>query len=78
LIAGATGTLGRAFVRICASRGLDTVILSRRQMDIADPASVQAALDRFRPWAVVNAAGYVRVVRDRHWVCSEVSRSPYR
>jgi dTDP-4-dehydrorhamnose reductase len=65
LIAGATGTLGRAFARICAARGLDTVILSRRQMDIADPASVEAALDRCRPWAVVNAAGYVRV-EDAH------------
>jgi len=30
-------------------------------MDIADPASVEAALDGLRPWAVVNAAGYVRV-----------------
>lgn len=28
-------------------------------MDIADPASVEAALDVYRPWAVVNAAGYV-------------------
>ena len=30
-------------------------------MDIADAASVRAALDGVRPWAVVNAAGYVRV-----------------
>ena len=30
-------------------------------MDIADATSVAAALDRYRPWAVVNAAGYVRV-----------------
>jgi dTDP-4-dehydrorhamnose reductase len=30
-------------------------------MDIADPASVEAALLRRQPWALVNAAGYVRV-----------------
>jgi dTDP-4-dehydrorhamnose reductase len=65
LITGATGTLGRAFARICALRGLDFVLLRRGQMDIADPASVDAALDTYRPWAVVNAAGYVRV-NDAH------------
>jgi dTDP-4-dehydrorhamnose reductase len=30
-------------------------------MDITNPRSVAAALDMLRPWAVVNAAGYVRV-----------------
>jgi len=30
-------------------------------MDIADPASVAAAIERHRPWAVVNASGYVRL-----------------
>jgi dTDP-4-dehydrorhamnose reductase len=61
LITGRTGTLGRAFARICADRGLEYELLSRAQMDIADMESVNAALDRWKPWAVVNAAGYVRV-----------------
>jgi dTDP-4-dehydrorhamnose reductase len=61
LIAGATGTLGRAFARLCAQRGLDHVLLTRGEMDIANPASVDAALARHHPWAVINAAGYVRV-----------------
>jgi dTDP-4-dehydrorhamnose reductase len=61
LITGATGTLGRAFARLCAVRGLDHVLLGRRDMDIANPGSVDAALAQHRPWAVVNAAGYVRV-----------------
>jgi dTDP-4-dehydrorhamnose reductase len=60
-ITGATGTLGRAFARICAHRGLPHVLLSRSDMDISDPQSVDAALERVRPWAVINAAGYVRV-----------------
>jgi dTDP-4-dehydrorhamnose reductase len=61
LITGATGTLGRAFARICEGRGIPYRLLSRRDMDIAQPASVGAALNEFKPWAVINAAGYVRV-----------------
>jgi dTDP-4-dehydrorhamnose reductase len=60
-ITGATGTLGRAFARVCTQRGLPHVLLSRSEMDITDPQSVDAALERVRPWAVINAAGYVRV-----------------
>lgn len=61
IIAGARGTLGRAFGRICHTRGLRAVELGRAELDIADSASVARALDQHRPWAVVNAAGYVRV-----------------
>ncbi|HVL75978.1 MAG TPA: family 1 glycosylhydrolase [Noviherbaspirillum sp.] len=61
VITGASGTLGRAFSRVCADRGLAHVLLSRADMDIADQASVEAALKRWRPWAVINTAGYVRV-----------------
>lgn len=61
LIAGAHGTLGRAFGRICHIRGLVTVALGRDELDIISPVSVEKALDTIWPWAVVNAAGYVRV-----------------
>lgn len=61
LIVGATGTLGRAFARVCARRGLACRLAGRAEMDIADRASVEAALALHRPWAVVNAAGFVRV-----------------
>jgi dTDP-4-dehydrorhamnose reductase len=61
LITGATGTLGRAFARICEVRGLSYRLLSRREMDIADVTSVESALTKYDPWAIVNAAGYVRV-----------------
>jgi dTDP-4-dehydrorhamnose reductase len=60
-ITGGTGTLGNAFARICSHRGLAHELLTRADMDIADEASVEAALKRHRPWAVINAAGYVRV-----------------
>jgi len=61
LITGATGTLGRAFARICELRGLSYRLLSRREMDIADEVSVERALEEYEPWALVNTAGYVRV-----------------
>jgi dTDP-4-dehydrorhamnose reductase len=61
LITGATGTLGRAFARICERRNLAFHVLTRQEMDIADPASVEAAIVRFKPWAIINAGGYVRV-----------------
>jgi dTDP-4-dehydrorhamnose reductase len=61
LITGATGTLGRAFARICQKRNLAYRLLSREEMDIANPDSVERALARFAPWAVINACGYQRV-----------------
>ena len=61
LITGAHGTLGRAFARICHVRGIAHRLLSRGEMDIADPGSVRRALFRYQPWAVINTAGYVRV-----------------
>ncbi|WP_210466532.1 family 1 glycosylhydrolase [Rufibacter roseolus] len=61
LITGATGTLGRAFAKVCDVRGIPYVLLSRQDMDIADEASVEETLRKFQPWALVNTAGYVRV-----------------
>lgn len=61
VITGANGTLGRAIARICRHRDLAHELLARSDMDIADEVSVTAALARHRPWAVINAAGYVRV-----------------
>ena len=60
LITGGTGTLGRAFSRICSHRGLAHVLTSRADLDITDEASIAAALERHKPWAVINTAGFVR------------------
>lgn len=61
LICGATGTLGQALGRACQSRGISFRLCGRDECDLLDPASVEAALDRFAPWVVINAAGWVRV-----------------
>ena len=61
LISGATGTLGRAFAQICEHRGIQYRLVSRSELDIADADSVEGALSKYKPWAFINAAGYVRV-----------------
>ncbi|HEY9805073.1 MAG TPA: NAD(P)-dependent oxidoreductase, partial [Candidatus Obscuribacterales bacterium] len=61
LITGATGTLGRAFARLCEMRGIPYRLLSRQEMNITSSDSVHQVLSELKPWAVVNAAGYVRV-----------------
>jgi dTDP-4-dehydrorhamnose reductase len=66
LVTGANGTLGRAFLHGCESRGLPCVGLSRRDMPIHNPEAVRAAVSRWQPWAIVNAAGYVRVDDAEH------------
>jgi dTDP-4-dehydrorhamnose reductase len=61
LITGARGTLGRALMRVCDSRGIAHVAFARPELDIADGPTVDTILENVRPWAVLNAAGYVRV-----------------
>lgn len=61
LICGATGTLGQAMARACEGRNIPFVLTRRSDLDLADRQSIDDAIDRVQPWAVVNAAGWVRV-----------------
>jgi dTDP-4-dehydrorhamnose reductase len=61
LISGATGTLGKAFATICRQRNIACRVLDRVAMDIADAKSVATAIARWKPWAIVNTSGYVRI-----------------
>jgi dTDP-4-dehydrorhamnose reductase len=61
LILGATGTLGQAFARACRHRNLAHVLTARDEVRLGDGDSVARALARHQPWAVINAAGWVRV-----------------
>lgn len=61
LIIGKHGTLGRAFARICNHRGLPFKLLSRNEVEISSLASVTEAISKYKPWVVINAAGFVRV-----------------
>ena len=61
LIIGKTGTLGRAFAKLCELRALSYRLLGRQDVDIADESQIERVIDLYKPWAVVNAAGFVRV-----------------
>ncbi len=61
LITGATGTLGRALARACKGRGIDHVLTGRDRLALGDRRSIDRTLEDIAPWAVINAAGWVKV-----------------
>ena len=61
LITGASGRLGQALAKACEHRGLPFVLTDRRELSIDDTGAIAQALDRFDPWAVINAAGFVDI-----------------
>ena len=61
LIIGKTGTLGTAFMKACERRSIPFVALSRQDINILDEKSIKAVFDHYKPWAVINATGYVKV-----------------
>ncbi|HRO67556.1 MAG TPA: sugar nucleotide-binding protein, partial [Pseudobdellovibrionaceae bacterium] len=61
LITGGRGTLGTAFAKICARRNIPFHLVGRGEMDIADPSAVADMIGPLKPWAVINAAGFVRI-----------------
>ena len=63
LVLGAAGIVGRATVAEAESRGWSTVGLSRAELDLTDRGAVRAALARFMPQIVVNAAAFTQVDR---------------
>lgn len=61
LILGKSGTLGTAFAHVAAERGLAYVSAGRADVDLTQPDSINQLLSEVKPWAVINATGYVRV-----------------
>jgi dTDP-4-dehydrorhamnose reductase len=61
LITGKTGTLGRAFARICNLRGINYHIFGRQDFNIANPQDIEKLIQQYKPWAIVNTAGFVKV-----------------
>jgi len=58
LLTGATGRLGTELRALLP----DALAPTRAELDVTDPASVAAALDRHRPTVVVHAAAYTDVL----------------
>src|SRR5829696_5495390 len=61
LVTGAAGMLGRDVAAAAESAGHDVIALARRDLDIADPAAVRAAVAAAGPDAVVNCAAWTDV-----------------
>lgn len=61
LIIGKNGTLGSAFARICRQRTIYSHVLDRTGLDICNQAEIEKVIAELKPWAIINAAGFVRV-----------------
>src|SRR5215217_4564143 len=61
LVFGAAGQLGRELTCASATRTAPLAALSRAEADIADATAVRAAISRYKPSLVVNAAAYTKV-----------------
>jgi len=61
LVTGREGQVVTALKEIGPAAGHEIVALGRPDLDLSDPASVAAAVERVRPDAVVSAAAYTAV-----------------
>lgn len=60
LITGTNGQVGFELKRALAPLG-EVIALTRQEMDLTDPASILAALNRYQPAIIVNPAAYTAV-----------------
>src|SRR4030088_2906205 len=58
LITGAAGMLGQDVGSAASAAGHEVLAYTRAELDVTDPGSVEAVLDRDRPAAVVNCAAF--------------------
>jgi len=58
LIAGAAGMLGQDVVGAAQRRGHEVVAMSRYDLDVTDPASIDRAIAELRPEAVIDCAAF--------------------
>ena len=61
LITGGSSTLGKAIARICGMRNIPYKSFTRSELDIADLSSVEKVIEDYKPWAIINTAGYVHL-----------------
>jgi dTDP-4-dehydrorhamnose reductase len=61
LVFGGNGQLGQELTRLAAARGVAMHALPHGEADIADSGAVSAALARWKPELLLNAAAYTKV-----------------
>jgi dTDP-4-dehydrorhamnose reductase len=67
LVIGGSGRLGAALVSSCHTRALECVAPGRDVVDLLEPKTIDSALERERPWAVIVAAGIADVHVAEAW-----------
>src|SRR2546425_2188013 len=73
LILGATGQLGCDLIKAAAAEGVDHVGLGHEGVEVTDPESLAAAMQRVRPDVVINSAAFHQVDR-----CEDDPHEAYR
>jgi dTDP-4-dehydrorhamnose reductase len=61
LITGAGGQLGKEFVKVLSSKGIDFVDLERKDLDITNFEKVYKTLKEIKPSIVINCSAYNQV-----------------
>jgi len=61
LITGAGGQLGKEFVKVLSSKGIDFVALERKDLDITNFEKVYKTLKEIKPSIVINCSAYNQV-----------------
>jgi len=61
LITGASGQLGKEFLKVLSSKGIDFVALERKDLDIANFEEVYKTLKEINPSIVINCSAYNQV-----------------
>lgn len=61
LVTGGTGQLGRAVLRVGATKKIETVALDHGELDVCNELDVEGALDAHAPTVLINAAAYTAV-----------------
>jgi dTDP-4-dehydrorhamnose reductase len=61
LVTGAAGQVGRSLAALMPQRGIELTGLGSRELDVTDPAAVEAALERIEPDALINCAAFTQV-----------------
>jgi len=61
LIVGGSGTLGYAFTKICTERNIQFIAPNRNMFNINNIEQIQNVIKKYKPWAIINASGYVNV-----------------
>jgi dTDP-4-dehydrorhamnose reductase len=61
LIIGNAASLGNAFVQACQQRNITYKHLHKNELDIADSNQVKAAIEQFKPWAIINTDSFLEL-----------------